>query len=120
MRTQMTAARGVNIALGIWLFISAFLWPHSQGQFTNTWIVGVLCVLFAVISMWMPAARYLNTILAIWLFVSAWAIPAIRAGTVWNNVLVSIAILIVSLIPTVPTTPGVRGSSSTSSTALRL
>lgn len=113
MRTQMTAARGVSIALGIWLFISAFLWPHSQGQFTNTWIVGVLCVLFAVLSMWASGARYLNTILAIWLFVSAWAIPAIRVGTVWNNVLVSIALLIVSLIPPVPTTPGVRGSSST-------
>ncbi|KYF91683.1 hypothetical protein BE17_10525, partial [Sorangium cellulosum] len=102
MQQQMTAARGINVALGIWLFISAFLWRHSQGQFTNTWVVGALCVVFALLAIWAPWARYLNTILAIWLFVSAWAIPALSVGTVWNNVLVSVAILIVSLLPTVP------------------
>ncbi|WP_433927819.1 SPW repeat protein [Sorangium cellulosum] len=105
----MTAARGINIALGIWLFISAFLWRHSQDQFTNTWVVGVLCVAFALLAIWAPKARYLNTILAIWLFVSAWAIPALSVATVWNNVLVAVAILIVSLVPTVPVARGVRG-----------
>ncbi|MGK4003067.1 SPW repeat protein [Sorangium sp. So ce1036] len=107
MQNQMTAARGINIALGIWLFISAFLWPHSQGQFTNTWVVGALCVLFALIALRAPKVRYLNTILAIWLFVSAWGIPALSAGTVWNNALVAVGILIVSLLPS---TPAVRGS----------
>ncbi|WP_437827583.1 SPW repeat domain-containing protein [Sorangium sp. So ce1153] len=109
MQQQMTAARGINVALGIWLFISAFLWRHSQGQFTNTWVVGALCVVFALLAIWAPWARYLNTILSIWLFVSAWAIPALSVGTVWNNVLVSVAILIVSLLPTVPAARGVRG-----------
>lgn len=105
----MTAARGINIALGIWLFISAFLWRHSQGQFTNTWVVGALCVLFALLAIWAPVVRYLNTILAIWLFVSAWAIPAVSVATVWNNAIVAIAILVVSLLPEVPATRGVRG-----------
>jgi hypothetical protein len=101
------AARGapprmVNVILGIWLFISAFAWPHSQSQLTNTWILGALCVVFALVAMGVPWVRYLNTLLAIWLFISAWALPSTSAGTIWNNVLVAIAIFIVSLIPSEP------------------
>jgi hypothetical protein len=101
------AARGasprmVNIVLGVWLFLSAFLWPHTQAQLTNTWIVGVLCVIFALIAMAVPWVRYLNTLLAIWLFISAWALPMGSPGTIWNNVLVAIAIFVASLIPSEP------------------
>jgi hypothetical protein len=85
--------------LGIWLFISAFIWSHTYAQMTNTWIVGVLCVAFAVIATRVPEVRYLNTILAIWLFVSAWALPTMESGTRWNNVLVAIAIFLLSLAP---------------------
>lgn len=100
MQSRRATVRGIHIALGAWLFISAFLWRHSQGQFTNTWVVGALCVLFGLLAIWVPRARYLNAILAIWLFVSAWSITALSAGTVWNNAIVAIAILIVSLVPT--------------------
>lgn len=96
-------ARVVNLVLGVWLFISAFAWPHASAQSTNTWLMGVLCVIFAVGAMIVPWMRYLNTVLAIWLFISAWALPAGTPGTTWNNVLVSIAIFVVSLIPTEPT-----------------
>ncbi len=96
--------RIINVILGVWLFISAFIWPHSRAQMTNTWILGVLCVVFALVAMAVPWARYLNTLLAIWLFISAWALPTVSAGTVWNNVLVAIAIFIVSLIPNEPGT----------------
>jgi hypothetical protein len=51
-----------------------------------------------------PWVRYLNTLLAIWLFISAWALPSRSPGTIWNNVLVAIAIFIVSLVPSVPST----------------
>jgi len=96
---QLGNARIVNIVLGVWLFISAFIWPHSYSQMTNTWILGVLCVLFALIAMRVPEARYLNTILAVWLFISVWALPSLSLGTQWNNALVAIAIFIVSLAP---------------------
>jgi hypothetical protein len=91
--------RLVNVMLGVWLFISAFLWPDSHAQTTNTWICGVLCVAFAITGMGVPWARYLNTSLAVWLFVSAWALPVERINTVWNNVLCAIAIFVVSLVP---------------------
>jgi hypothetical protein len=89
----------INAVLGAWLFISAFAWPHSTAQMTNTWIVGVLCVLFALISVAVPWVRHLNTALAVWLFISTWALPSISPGTIWNNVLVAIAMFVVSLTP---------------------
>src|SRR5579883_2620360 len=99
---KQNAARILNVVLGVWLFISAFAWPHTYAQMTNTWVLGVLCVIFAIVAMFVDQARYLNTLLAIWLFISAWALPTESPGTVWNNVLCSIAIFIVSLIPTEP------------------
>lgn len=100
--------RIINIVLGVWLFISAFAWTHSHAQMTNTWVVGVLGVIFALAAMTVPWARYLNTLLAIWLFISAWALPTVSAGTVWNNVLVAIAMFVMSLVATATTaaTPG--------------
>ena len=110
------AARGVspriaNVTVGVWLFISAFVWPHVEPQRSNTWVCGALCVIFALVAMVVPWVRYLNTLLAIWLFISAWAMPNVSPGTIWNNVLVAIAIFIVSLVPSVPgtTAPGFFG-----------
>ncbi len=92
-------ARWVNLVLGVWLFISAFVWEHTAAERTNTWILGVLCVIFAIIAMSAPAARWLNTALSIWLFISVWALPHDNIATMWNNALVAIAVFIVSLIP---------------------
>lgn len=99
------SARVLNAALGVWLFISAFAWPHTLEQRTNTWILGVLAFLFSLLAMSVPRTRFLNTILAVWLFISAWALPRISPGTVWNNVLVAIAIFVVSLVPSSSETP---------------
>lgn len=92
-------ARYINIVLGVWLFISAFVWVHSQAQFTNTWIVGVLCVGIAVAAMRIPEVRFINTALAVWLFISVWALPSFSVGTQWNNAIVAIAIFVASLVP---------------------
>jgi hypothetical protein len=92
------SARPVSIVLGIWLFISAFIWQHTSAQLTNTWICGLLCVAFSLIATRALNARYLNTVLAVWLFISAFALPTLLVGTVWNNALVAVAIFIVSLM----------------------
>lgn len=99
-------ARIINAALGVWLFISAFAWPHLLAQRTNTWILGILTVVFSLGATRLPQMRYLNTVLAIWLFISAWALPHISAGTVWNNVLVAIAVFVLSLVPSMAMRPG--------------
>lgn len=96
------APRILNIILGIWLFVSAFLWMHSEAQFTNTWLVGAGITLFGLIALGAPAFRYVNTALAVWLFISVWALPILQTGTGWNNALVAIAVFVLSLIPSRP------------------
>src|SRR5512142_2085513 len=87
-------ARGASVVLGVWLFISAIVWPHGAAQQTNTWILGVLFVVFALVAMGSPLARYVNTLLSIWLFISVWALPHGSEGTMWNNALVAIAVFL--------------------------
>jgi hypothetical protein len=93
------AARWINVVLGVWLFISAFVWPHLAAQRTNTWILGVLCFVFALVALGTSTARWLNTILAIWLFISVWALPHEHLGTMWNNAVVAIVVFLCSLTP---------------------
>ncbi len=92
-------ARGANVVLGVWLFISAFVWAHTPAQQTNTWILGVLFVIFALIAMGSPQVRYVNTVLSIWLFISVWALPHSNIATMWNNALVAIVVFLLSLVP---------------------
>jgi hypothetical protein len=91
--------RWLNIALGVWLFISAFVWPHTANSQANTWIVGVLVVAFALWGMFTPPVRWVNTVLAVWLFFSTFFFAHITAGTVWNNAIVAILVFILSLVP---------------------
>ncbi len=95
---QANTARYVNVVLGVWLFISAFVWEHTAAERTNTWILGVLFVVFALVAMQSPGARWVNTALSIWLFISVWALPHDNLGTMWNNALVAIAVFIASLV----------------------
>jgi hypothetical protein len=80
-----------------------------MAQQTNTWILGVLTVVFSLGATRVPQMRFLNTILAVWLFISAWVLPRISVGTLWNNVLVAIAIFVMSLVPSMASEPGSLG-----------
>lgn len=92
-------ARGLSLILGVWLFISAFIWPHTAAEQTNTWIVAILIFAAAAIAMAVPAVRYANTVLAIYLFISSWTMPHQNAGTLWNNLIVAVVVFLLSLVP---------------------
>ncbi len=87
----------INLIVGIWLFISAFLWPHTPAMRADTWIVGALIVLFSLLAMGTPSVRYVNTVLAVWLFVTTLAFHSISVGTLWNNIIASIIVFVASL-----------------------
>lgn len=87
----------LNIMVGIWLFISTFLWRHSGAQFSNTWIMGAIVAVVGAVSLARPALRYLNTLAGAWLIISAFALPTIAAGTRWNNFLVGVIVVTLSL-----------------------
>jgi hypothetical protein len=94
------AARTLNLILGAWMFLSAFLWTHSPVDRVNDWTIGLAIVVFAVIAMTSPAVRWVNMLLAAWLFVAAFVLPHAHAGTRWNEALVGLVVFFVSIVPT--------------------
>lgn len=95
-------ARWVNAIVGVWLFLSAFFWPHTTSQYTNTWLMGIIAVAVALISVGSPGFRFVNTAVGIWLVISAFALPTMNAATRWNNFIVGIAIGLLSLVGSSP------------------
>ncbi len=87
----------LSLTLGSWLFVSRFAWGHSEPQFTNTWLVSVLYISLVVAAIGLPSVRYANVVVGLWLFVSAWVLPRQADATLWNNVLVSLAMIAVAL-----------------------
>lgn len=91
-------ARIINIVVGAWVFVSAFIWMHAGADLTNTWIVGLAIAVIAAIGLGVPQIRFVNTALAIWLFISAFALPTVLSATVWNNAIAAIIVFIASLV----------------------
>ncbi|HUJ59379.1 MAG TPA: hypothetical protein VLX92_12830 [Kofleriaceae bacterium] len=91
--------RAVNLIAGVWLFISAFVWPHTMGELTDTWIVGVLIAIASIWALYTPAMRFANTVLSIWLFFSTLVIAHTVVATTWNNLIAAIVVFVMSLTP---------------------
>jgi hypothetical protein len=92
-------ARYANLILGVWLFVSAFLWSHSPPSRTNTWILGLIIAFLSLSAMRTLRARYANTAAATWLFFSTLAITHYSRATVWNNSIVAVLVFLFSLVP---------------------
>ena len=92
------AARVTTFVLGIWLFVSSFLWPMREAAKLNGLVVGALVAAFAAASIWKPAVKYANTALGVWLFFTAFAFSG-TSGTVWNQNVVAMLVTILSLAP---------------------
>ncbi len=94
------AARTLTLMLALWLFFSAFAWPRTAASLTNAWTVGVvvsiLCVAGMLRRVWL---RYVTTALSAWLFASAFLLPHRSPRAVWNDVIVALAMLALSLVP---------------------
>jgi len=90
--------RLLEILVCVWLIISAFAWPHTVAQMTNTWIVGVIGAVASLVALFADTRlRYITTVLAVWLFISVWALPGAHPGTIWNNVIVAFVLFLSSL-----------------------
>ncbi len=91
--------RYLNALIAAWLFVSAFAWTHTMELRQDTWIVGLLMFIAALAAVAAPAFRWVNTVLAVWLFISTLALPHTMPATMWNNIIVSIVVFVLSLIP---------------------
>jgi hypothetical protein len=97
--------RAVNAAIGVWLFVSAFLWPHGDAAFANTMIVGALLAAFGLFAH-KPLPRLMCGSLAAWLVLSTLAILPRMDLTFWHNLAAGFAALVVTFMP--PPKPRLR------------
>ena len=91
--------RYINALVAAWLFSSAFIWGHSLPLRQDTWIVGILVFVSALVGVMMNGFRWVNTVLAIWLFISTLIFPHATVATLWNNLVVACVVFVLSLIP---------------------
>lgn len=92
--------RAINAVLGLWLFFSTFLWPHSAAQRATGWTVGLLAVTAALVGLsgrtW---GRGVNAALGGWLILSALLVPRTQAATFWTEIVVGFALVFLAMLP---------------------
>lgn len=91
-----------NVLMGTWLFISAFMWPHSPLEAAFTMACGGLSVVFALATIYYGGFRYLNAGLAVVLFTSTVVLAGWRGPTMWHNAIVAIALFVLALFDSSP------------------
>jgi hypothetical protein len=96
----VVGARLLNIGLGLWLFISGFLWTHSPGERYDAWVVGIAVVTGALAAIegatW---GRHFNALCGLWLLVSAFFLSTPGGPTFWNHLILGVLIGSVGLMP---------------------
>jgi hypothetical protein len=103
--TDAHPARGASfIALlaGLWLFVSPWIYgAYANSNAWNSWVIGALIFLFALMRMKHPAATglsWLNSILGIWTFVSPWVYGYTgNSGRVVNSLCVGLIVFCAAL-----------------------
>jgi len=89
--------RILNVLIGTWLFVSAFMWPHSPLEAAFTMACGGLSVVFALATIYYRGFRYVNAGLSALLFVSTIVVSAWRGPTMWHNAVIAIALFVLAL-----------------------
>lgn len=95
-------ARVMTILLGLWLFMSTFLWPHHPDQVMNGWACGLLTILIAATAIAQPMVRYLGAALGLWVVLSSVALQHLSMATVWSNLFAGALIVGLSMAPSAP------------------
>ena len=92
--------RVLNPLLGLWLFVSAFMWTETRAQFINVLLVSLLATTFGLASvLGRHGARKMNFALALWLVISALALPHAVGGAMVNQIVCAVLLAITSLFP---------------------
>jgi hypothetical protein len=101
------AVRVLSLMMGVWLFVSAFLWPHHGPVALSTWIPGLLIAAVALAALAAPPLRFVNAILGLWVLVAAVASGA--DDLVWSNGVAGLTVAVAAFVPTLPRRWGDEG-----------
>lgn len=91
--------RYAELALGLWLIISAFSWSHPAQTATNTWVFGLIIIVASLSTLRTVPAYWMVRAAAALLFITSLPAARFSTATALNNVLVAIAIVVVSFVP---------------------
>jgi hypothetical protein len=91
-----------NALIGIWLFATAFMWPHTSTEMTVTIGAAIATFALAILAIYTGTARYVNAIVAVLLFLSALTLPTLTKATQWNNTIVAVAVFVAALVDNGP------------------
>ncbi len=89
--------RWVNAALGIWLFLAAWLFAGEPGELANNLFLGLAVFLFSFMAMGIDGFRRLNTVLGLWAVVSPFLLGYGDYPGAVNDVIVGILVIAASL-----------------------
>ena len=87
-----------EILLGLWLIISAYCWPHPVPTRTNTWVFGLIIVVAGLSTVGTPSARWTDRVAAVLLVILTLPMARFSIGTAANNIIVAIAVILLSLV----------------------
>ncbi len=94
---------GINLLIGIWVFVSPWIYGAAvQASAWNSWIVGALVALFALIRWGSPVGArglgWANMLLGAWLFLSPWIFGyTAYSGRFINSLCAGVLIFVLSL-----------------------
>jgi hypothetical protein len=100
VRAALTAgARALNIALGLWMVGSTWLWTQSHASRVSARLVGLAIAVLAAVGFWREEMRYVVTGLAIFLGFSAGGIFNLPTAPLVNQLCVAFAVFVLALLP---------------------
>lgn len=85
--------------LGIWLFLSAFSWPHETVHLVNHVVCAVITVVVTIVSVRLPVVRFINSFVGLWLVISALVFDSASIATPWNGVFVGVLLIGATMMP---------------------
>jgi hypothetical protein len=92
----------IGALLGIWLLVSALLWPHTQDQVIVSGSLGILIAAMTAaerVSSDLIDLRIVVRLLATLLLLSVILLPRRSMALAWNDAIVATAVFFISFIP---------------------
>ncbi len=98
-------ARIIEVALGCWLAMSAFIFRHAAEEralWFNDLLSATAVIILALLSFWRPLqfAHLANGVVGLWLIVFGfWAIPYPTPPALQNDIVVGLLLVMFAIVP---------------------
>ena len=89
-------ARYSTMILGAWFFMSGLIWHHLVAVGSLDWILGLLVIALSIMALRQPRLHWGISAIGAW--IQSALLPHIRDGTVWNERVVGILVLLLGLV----------------------